>query len=398
MDMNKGLISVGLAALLVLYGICECTSVWGQNGYAGTKLLGSIINEALSQGDCSRAQRVYNAWKELTEMKDVSAELQIKACRQTPAGSGVSVTTPLPKKEKLSVHSLASRLIKRIEPVYPEIAKNMLLSGDVVLNVEVDEGGNVVNCEVIRGAGLFRQPAMDAVRKWKYLTTLLGGNPVAVESEVIVKFNLPAPTTKITDEILRDKKQGIQFGNYKWRVLDMQGDKVLMITEDAIEQRQYNVQNTAVTWETCSLRKYLNGEFLQKFTEEERMKIAETQISNPDNLWYGTKGDRNTVDKIFLLSLEEVDRYFGDSGNYRNRNGMVATDDELYLSNVHDDGRHARHAKFGNELLSCAWWLRSPGFSSTHAPYAHGPVNVYGSNVSNISVGVRPAFWFKLKH
>jgi len=56
-------------------------------------------------------------------------------------------------------------------------------------------------------------------------------------------------------------------------VLDVQGDKALMITKDVIEKRPYNVQDTDVTWETCDLRKYLNGEFLQKFTEEERGKM-----------------------------------------------------------------------------------------------------------------------------
>jgi len=59
------------------------------------------------------------------------------------------------------------------------------------------------------------------------------------------------------------------FDGYKWRVLDVQANKALILTEDIIEQRTYNTQHTDITWETCALRKYLNGEFLQNFTQEE---------------------------------------------------------------------------------------------------------------------------------
>jgi len=212
----------------------------------------------------------------------------------------------------------------------------------------------------------------------------------------------PATTaTGIAAEILRGKKRDIQFGNYKWRVLDVQGDKALLITEDVIENRPYNNQDVDVTWETCDLRKYLNGEFLRKFTEEERREIAETQISNPDNLWYGKPGGMNTVDKIFLLSLEEVDRYFGDSGDYKNKrrkkyenNRWVAANNGYALSNAHDSDRVA---KIGNK--TCWWWLRSPGVSSYDAAdvLGDGLVYVSGVGVGNDSGGVRPAFWLNLK-
>jgi len=207
--------------------------------------------------------------------------------------------------------------------------------------------------------------------------------------------------TGIAAEILRGKKRDIKFGNYKWRVLDVQGDKALLITEDAIEKRPYNKQFIDVTWETCDLRKYLNGEFLRKFTEEERREIAETQISNPDNLWCGTPGGRNTVDKIFLLNLEEVDRYFGNSGDYQNKrrkdyenNRWVAANNGYFLSNAHDSDRVA---KIGN--AACWWWLRSPGLLSRLAAgvRSDGFVDVDGDFVIHDSGGVRPAFWLNLK-
>jgi len=207
--------------------------------------------------------------------------------------------------------------------------------------------------------------------------------------------------TGIATEILQGKTRNLQFGSYKWRVLEVQSDAALMITEDIVEKRPYNEKYTAVTWETCTLRQYLNGDFLQKFTGEERGKIIETRISNPNNLWYGIPGGSDTMDKIFLLSLKEVDRYFGNSGDYQQKrrkslkNGnWIAHSDGYGFSNAHDIDRQV---KFTNE--ACWWWLRSPGGNSFLAAFVDydGIVYVHGSFVSNDGGGVRPAFWLNLK-
>jgi len=215
-----------------------------------------------------------------------------------------------------------------------------------------------------------------------------------------VKFSSHGASESVA-EILHGRTQNLQFGDYMWFVLDVQNDKALLITEDIIEKRSYNDAWTGVTWETCGLRKYLNGKFLQKFTKEDQRKIVETQISNPDNLWYGTPGGWNTFDKVFLLSLEEVDRYFGNSGDYQNkrRKGYehgkwVTTNNGWYLSNAHDGDRAA---KFGNE--ACWWWLRSPGSIGSRAADVAGSGDVYiiGGDVIVASGGVRPALWLNLK-
>jgi len=196
----------------------------------------------------------------------------------------------------------------------------------------------------------------------------------------------------------------IPFGEWNWRVLDVQDGKALIITENLIEPRPYNVELTEVTWEKCTLREYLNGEFLQKFTAEEQRRIAETRVSNPYNLWYGTNGGNDTNDKVFLLSLEEVDKYFGDSGDYQNKRRMryegqypngkwVAADDGPAFSNANDSDRIAKY----NDAASW-WWLRSPGFSSSYAAFVlyDGNVHVYGISVNFDYGGVRPALWLNL--
>jgi len=185
----------------------------------------------------------------------------------------------------------------------------------------------------------------------------------------------------------------VQFGGYDWRVLDVQSNKALIITEHVIERRPYYVEWKAVTWETCTLREYLNGEFLQKFTPEDQGRIAETRIKNPNNLWYGTNGGNDTTDKIFLLSLEEVVKYFGDSGQLRNRPGA----DAHWIIDKYNSARTA----YDSTGKATPWWLRSPGEVGASVVDVGGDsvdgddegiVYVIGGNV-HANGGVRPALW-----
>ena len=196
----------------------------------------------------------------------------------------------------------------------------------------------------------------------------------------------------------------IQFGGYDWRVLDEQGGKALIITNDVIERRFYNDKRAAVTWETCSLREYLNGEFYAKFTKEEQERIAETRVNNSDNLWYGSSSGGDTTDKVFLLSFEEADKYFGDSGDYLNKrrkknigqypnNKWVSEDNGSCLSNANDNDRIA---KYDDE--ASWWWLRSPGYRGYFASIVDsgGNANAYGVLADRDDGGIRPALWINL--
>ena len=105
----------------------------------------------------------------------------------------------------------------------------------------------------------------------------------------------------------------ISFGNYEWRVLEVQNNTALIITEYIIEQRAYHNAYKDITWADCSLRKYLNSEFYDRFTTAEKSRIIPVLNKNSDNQWYGSKGGADTQDNIFLLSIEEACKYFGDS-------------------------------------------------------------------------------------
>jgi len=83
-----------------------------------------------------------------------------------------------------------SKLLKRVEPVYPDLARRARVGGVVVLEVAVDENGNVTNLRILRGHPLLGDSAVQAVRQWKYAPTVLNGAPIPVIATVAVPFYL----------------------------------------------------------------------------------------------------------------------------------------------------------------------------------------------------------------
>jgi protein TonB len=80
------------------------------------------------------------------------------------------------------------RIVSRIEPAYPLLAAQARIHGDVVIDAVIDPQGNVAQMHAISGSPLLVRAAMDALRQWKYEPTLLNGQPVSVELEVILSF------------------------------------------------------------------------------------------------------------------------------------------------------------------------------------------------------------------
>jgi len=106
----------------------------------------------------------------------------------------------------------------------------------------------------------------------------------------------------------------VSFGNYngntEWIVVKNSGDSLLLLSKNIIEKKAYNDEYVNITWGESSIRKWLNGEYLNSaFSEEERAKILESLVINSDNPDHGTRGGASTEDRIFLLSLTEVNGY-----------------------------------------------------------------------------------------
>lgn len=194
----------------------------------------------------------------------------------------------------------------------------------------------------------------------------------------------------------------LTFGDYEWRVLDVQGDKALIMTEYIIEERSYHDAYKEITWADCSLRRYLNGEFLSKFSDAEKERIIPVLNKTPDNHWYGSKGGADTEDCVFLLSLEEaVCKYFGDSNSMLYNPGK----NQRYWFERKDPNNSKRCTRLLSNPWNSWWWLRTPGRVSVKAVYIHGDGNIgiQGNNVLKGNIadgrctgGVRPALWLKL--
>ena len=105
------------------------------------------------------------------------------------------VTRSLPSRvsQRLRVSAgVAQGLIaSRVEPVYPDDAKAKNIEGTVMLNVDIDQEGNVERVELVSGHPMLAPAAMDAVLQWKYRPFVLRGEAVPVETTEQVKFVLP---------------------------------------------------------------------------------------------------------------------------------------------------------------------------------------------------------------
>lgn len=175
--------------------------------------------------------------------------------------------------------------------------------------------------------------------------------------------------------------QYITFGHYEqdgddsnglepieWLILTEEDDRMLIVSRNILDYQPYNDELTEITWENCTLRAWLNDEFINAaFDASEQEQILTVTNINPDNeLFYGMEGGNDTEDRVFLLSSQEVRDLFPD-----------------------DEARACE---------PCEWyWLRSPGYPTDHASIVlhDGEIFTKGHLVTfnYFDHGVRPALW-----
>ena len=168
-----------------------------------------------------------------------------------------------------------------------------------------------------------------------------------------------------------------------WEVLKVQDDMALVISVYALDAKPYNKYDKDVTWETCTLRAWMNDDFYYSaFTSAERNRILLVNNRNPRNQQFGTYGGNNTRDHIFALSIDEADSYFSSMysrvcwpSEYAKKNGVAIWDRGI-----------------------SPWWLRSPSYYQGGAACIadNGRID-YNANVGNAALAVRPAMWIKIK-
>ncbi len=153
----------------------------------------------------------------------------------------------------------------------------------------------------------------------------------------------------------------VSFGRVRWRVLDHKDGKTLLLKDKAIGSTPFNENGGKTTWESSSVREWLNSSFLKEtFYNGEKNLIEKTTVTNTPNSAYKTDAGKDTVDQIFLLSYDEVVRYY--------------------------DAIH--------HTATC-WWLRTPGATNSSMCFVYRDKTImdYGYEVSNQKITVKPAIW-----
>jgi protein TonB len=108
-------------------------------------------------------------------------------------GMGGAPPPPKPKLNgplRVGGNVQAARIINRVQPVYPPLARQTRISGTVRLHAIIGKDGTIQSLEVMNGHPLLQQAALDAVRQWRYQPTLLNGDPVDVDTTIDVIFSL----------------------------------------------------------------------------------------------------------------------------------------------------------------------------------------------------------------
>ena len=197
-----------------------------------------------------------------------------------------------------------------------------------------------------------------------------------------------------------DEKQSI-----KWRVLSVDGDDAFLLADQNLDAEIYNKSETDVTWETCTMRSWLNGygtssnvdsidyssdNFIDAaFTSAEQNAIRQVAVANEDNLYYGTGGGNDTNDKVYLLSIAEVSN--ASYGFYRKF--KMSSDTRVATNTAYVAEKYLVDAGEAEE-----WWLRSPGRSGGRVSCVFDDGGVYydGFNVCSGYIVVRPALHLNL--
>ena len=233
------------------------------------------------------------------------------------------------------------------------------------------------------------------------ITAQLGIKPPSPRKTIPQKPKRPRTASPSAAPVYAQVGNILQFGQYpqgangevrplSWRVLDVRNGMALLITEKLIDCVKYNETKTDVTWETTTLRKWMNSDFINKaFSNDQQTQIITFNNSNPNNPRKHTIGGNATQDKLFALTINDANKYFLDENDRMAAVTEYAVKQGCYVSNSYS---------LPNGDKPGWWWLRSPGENSIHAARVldNGEIGLYGYFVNHGSGSVRPAFWLKL--
>ena len=229
----------------------------------------------------------------------------------------------------------------------------------------------------------------------------LNGYKDSTEKAESIKFEYEAQKMKYAEvgdyiyfgayEQDNDKSNGKE--DIEWLVLAKKDGKILVVSKYVLDFKEYNSEWVTSTWESCTLRQWLNSRFLKiAFTKVEQTIIETTALTAEQNPMYYAYAGKDTEDKVFLLSINEASKYFSSNKArmctptaYAKAQGVITWDQFGYYTRV-------------NGGYTCAWLLRTPGDSKRAVRIeGDGSILYEGDSVCSMySCNIRPALWIDL--
>ena len=201
----------------------------------------------------------------------------------------------------------------------------------------------------------------------------------------------------------------------RWRVLDIQGNNALLLADRMPDSVPFHDRDEEITWEECTLRSWLNGYGAERnkpgldytgngfidraFTAEEQDAILPVPCGNPANRDYGTDSGRDTEDRIFILSNEEV-----FEGKNAERYGFHASRDyddpaKRFTSTLYAKCMGAWWSPVDDYAGNSFWFMRTNGYTPRSITYIcdFGFIYSRGTLATCSDAGVLPAMWVNME-
>lgn len=200
----------------------------------------------------------------------------------------------------------------------------------------------------------------------------------------------PAPTVKVGDVVTfgHYEQDGISGNGYEpiqWTVIDTRGSTALLLSVQGLDTRPYHSGGGRVTWAESSLRQWLNDDFIYAaFDTAEAGALLSTPVTADPNPYYpSVPAGSDTLDRVFLLSVTELEHYLP----YEDQRFCYPTQYAI------DKGAH-ENSKTGR----CRWWLRSPGEDARHAANVFTSGEYWDDYFKTGASGLclRPAIWVQM--
>jgi len=167
--------------------------------YVYTGFRGYFIGETLAAASPEGLDEEANSLQQISFGEDQPNPKCAMSGDASPNAAGViggaASSQPPPKvatpaRVRISSGVAVGLLIKKVPPQYPDDAKQARIQGQVVLQAEIDKNGDIENLTLISGHPALAPAAVEAVKQWKYKPYLLNGEPMKVETQIIVNFTL----------------------------------------------------------------------------------------------------------------------------------------------------------------------------------------------------------------